>query len=207
MTQITINNEVINAKIESSESINEALDFILADSAREEEVIANVTLNGKDLPLEIDDKVLDEPISNYDTIDFTLKTSLELAYEALDSSNAYIDLIIDKIHALTDLYQENKIEEANLKFGEAIEIIDMFVQLISRIYKTLRKDQAQGFNKADTIQNLEIHLLSILKALVPAKEKEDIIMLCDLLEYELIDNLTQWKIKAVPELKRQKQAI
>jgi hypothetical protein len=207
MTQITINNERIKTNIEASDSINAELDFILADLAREEEVVANITLNGKELPIEIDDKVLDEPISNYDTIDFTLKSTLELAYEALDSCNAYIDLVIDKIHTLTDLYQENKIEEANIKFGEAIEIIDLFVQLISRIYKTLRENQPKGFSKADTIQNLEIHLLSILKALVPAKEKEDIIMLCDLLEYELIDNLTQWKIKAVPELKRQKVAI
>ena len=207
MTQITINNQKIETDIDKTKSINAALDFILMDLAREEEVVSDIMLNGKPLALESDDAIFDEPISNYDTIDFTVKTSLELAYEALDSCNSYIDLVIDKIHTLTGLYQENKIDEANLKFGEAIEIIDLFVQLISRIYRTLRENQPAGFNKADTIQNLEIHLLSILKALVPAKEKEDIIMLCDLLEYELVDNLTQWKIKAVPELKRQKTAI
>lgn len=205
MTQITINNEKIDTKIDKTKSINAALDFILSDLAREEEVVSDVVLNGKQLPLESDDSIFDQPISNYDTIDFTVKTSLELAYDALDSCNSYIDLVIDKIHTLTGLYQENKIEEANLKFGEAIEIIDLFVQLISRIYRTLRENQSAGFNKADTIQNLEIHLLSILKALVPAKEKEDIIMLCDLLEYELIDNISQWKCQAIPELKKLKE--
>jgi hypothetical protein len=46
--------------------------------------------------------------------------------------------------------------------------------------------------------------LSVIKALLPAKEKNDVVMLCDLLEYELIDNLTQWKIKVLPELKKLK---
>jgi hypothetical protein len=41
--------------------------------------------------------------------------------------------------------------------------------------------------------------------LLSAKEKNDNIMLCDLLEYELIDNLTQWKIKILPELKKLKR--
>jgi len=87
-------------------------------------------------------------------------------------------------------------------FGEVIEIMDLFVQLMSRIYKTVRKRHPQQLQATQTFQQLEIHLLSIMKALLPAKEKNDIIMLNDLLEYELIDNLTQWKIKAIPELKK-----
>ncbi len=58
--------------------------------------------------------------------------------------------------------------------------------------------------KDESIQKLEIHLLSVMKALLQAKEKNDTIMLCDLLEYELADNLTQWKIKVLPELKKLK---
>lgn len=204
MTQITINNRKIEKEISSAKSINAAMDFILSDIASEQEVVSDISINGKSISLEQEETVLNQPLSNYDSVDFTLRSSLDLAFDALDSCNAYIDLVIDKIHTLTGLYQENKIDEANAKFGEAIEIIDLFVQLVSRIYRTLKSEQDGNITKSDTIQNLEIHLLSIMKAMVPAKEKEDIIMLCDLLEYELVDNLTQWKIKAIPELKKHK---
>ncbi len=204
MTQITINNKAIKKSFEKSKSINTALDYILLELASEKEVVSNITVDGKPLPIEAEDSALHQPLSNYKEIDFTVKSSLDLAYEALDSCNAYLDLIIEKIHSLTGLYQENKTDEANALFSETISIIDMFVQLISRIYKTLKEDGPTHFKKTNTVLNLEIHLLGILKALVPAKEKEDTIMLCDLLEYELIDNLTQWKIKAVPELKKQR---
>ena len=41
-----------------------------------------------------------------------------------------------------------------------------------------------------------------IKAINTAFKKNDIVMLQDLLEYELIDNLTQWKIQALPKIKK-----
>ena len=82
--------------------------------------------------------------------------------------------------------------------------MDLYIQLVSRVYHVLRTDLEQMNFKDESIQKLEIHLLSVMKALLQAKEKNDTIMLCDLLEYELVDNLTQWKIKVLPELKKLK---
>ena len=84
--------------------------------------------------------------------------------------------------------------------------MDLYIQLVSNVYQVIRKDLNGKSFKDESIQKLEIHLLSVLKALLQAKEKEDIIMLCDLLEYELVDNLTQWKIKVLPELKKLKNS-
>ncbi len=52
--------------------------------------------------------------------------------------------------------------------------------------------------------SLEVRLISTLQQLIPAKEKNDIIMLCDLLEYELVDILDEWKNKVIPELMKLK---
>ncbi|MBT3583291.1 MAG: hypothetical protein HN509_00175 [Halobacteriovoraceae bacterium] len=208
MTQITVNQK--SFKSETTEfakeaTLNEVLDLIL-DEVGENEIITNIQINGQDIAIDEEEKYLAGQFQDYDKIDFTLQSSLELAYEALESCNSYIDVVIEKIQLMSDLYQSNKAGEANEIFGEVIEIMDLFVQLISKITKTIRTHLGEAFQKSNTIQKLEIHLLSVLKALVPAKEKDDIIMLCDLLEYELVDNLTQWKIKAIPELKNQKQA-
>jgi hypothetical protein len=130
--------------------------------------------------------------------------SLDLAFESIDSCFGYVEHITSKIQRLIEIYSANEIDKANASFIEVVDLMDLYIQLITKIYGTLRTELRGLDFKDDNIQKLEIHLLSIIKALLQAKEKEDIIMLCDLLEHELIDNLTQWKIKILPELKKLK---
>jgi hypothetical protein len=131
-------------------------------------------------------------------------SSLALAFESIDSCFGYVDYITSQIQKLITRYNQGEIDSANQSFVEVIDLMDLYIQLVSKVYRILRTD-LKGVNfKDESIQKLEIHLLSVMKALLQAKEKNDTIMLCDLLEYELADNLTQWKIRVLPELKKLK---
>ena len=132
------------------------------------------------------------------------KTSLDLAFESIDSCFGYVDYITAQIQKLTAEFNAGELDQANSTFVEVIELMDLYIQLISRVYRVLRVEMDGLSFKDEGVQKLEIHLLSVMKALLQAKEKNDTIMLCDLLEYELADNLTQWKIKVLPELKKLK---
>ncbi|AUN96608.1 hypothetical protein DOM21_18770 [Bacteriovorax stolpii] len=132
------------------------------------------------------------------------QTSLDLAFESIDSCFGYVDYITAQIQKLIVQYNQGEVDTAHQSFVEVIELMDLYIQLVSRVYRVLRTDLEQMNFKDESIQKLEIHLLSVMKALLQAKEKNDTIMLCDLLEYELVDNLTQWKIKVLPELKKLK---
>ena len=104
-------------------------------------------------------------------------------------------------------FRSNKSSEqemANNAFGDLIDILDLFVQLVASANNHILKNLAQDHPLKETVQKQEIHLLSVLKAALPAKENNDTIMLCDLLEYELIDNLTRWKITVIPQFKKLK---
>ena len=207
MALITVNQEEINVKFDTNNTVNEVMDNLLSGVIKDSDVITSIQINGKELNESEEGECLPSPVSEFNKIDFTVKSSIELAFDALDSCNSYIDVVISKIQELNKLYAAGEIQQANNQFAEVIEIMDLFVQLMSKIHSTLRTNLKDQFVKTETLQNLEIHLLSILKGLIPAKEKNDIIMLCDLLEYELVDNLTQWKIKAIPELKRFKDPV
>lgn len=54
----------------------------------------------------------------------------------------------------------------------------------------------------ESIRNQHISLLSILKGLASAMENQDTIAQEELINYELRDNLTQWKINLLPQLKK-----
>lgn len=201
MTTISLNNIPLENSQSSSLTLNDYIDVLLEKHIKNHDVITGIRVNGKLLSLEEENNCLMNAVTDFQSIDFQIQSTLELAFEALDSCSAYIDAVTIRVRELTDLYSKNLFEDANNKFGDVIDIMDLFVQLMGKIHKTLKTNLADSYVKSNTIQNLEIHLLSVLRGLVPAKEKNDIIMLCDLLEYELIDNLTQWKIKAIPELK------
>lgn len=135
----------------------------------------------------------------------TKQDSLKLAFESVDSCFEYVEYITSKIQLLIGYYNVGELDHANDSLIEVVDLMDLYVQLISKVYHVIRVDLQEVFLKDESILKLEIHLLSVLKAILIAKEKDDIIMLRDLLEYELIDNLTQWKIKVLPELKKLKK--
>ncbi|MAF76877.1 MAG: hypothetical protein CME60_01855 [Halobacteriovoraceae bacterium] len=204
MTQVTLNQNPLKNAVTQDQSLDELVSFIFDKEVSKENILVSINLDGEIIPFEDGLKVATAKVSSFKEIDFEIKSSVELAYEALDSCNDYIDLLVKKIKFLTDCYNKNELDQANHQFTEVIDILDLYTQLFARIHSTLKRNFSGSFTISEDIQKLDIHLLSILKALIPAKEKGDIIMLCDLLEYELIDNLTQWKIKIVPALKKMK---
>jgi len=204
MAQITVNNNKLDQEFQESNTLSDALDQILSEQQHEKKIVSAIKINGKTLSVEEEEEALMNNLESFESVEFILQSSIDLAFEALDSCGLYIDNIIGKINTMISLYADNKQDEANIIFADAIDTIDLYVQLISRVHKTMRTHYKEKFVKSETFQKLEIHLLSVLKALIPAKEKNDMIMLNDLLEYELIDNLTQWKIQAIPELKKMK---
>ncbi len=200
---MTVNSREINRdEIKEQASINEVMDFIQEKFAKENEFFTEVRIDGKTVTEKDEITVLQSPVGQYQQIDFVLKNSQELAFEALSTCSSHLDTLMTRVKETANLYRENKLDQGNQSFIEITEILNLFIELITTIHQTLKVESDQKLPTGRTIQELEIHLLSVVKALLPAKEKNDIIMLCDLLEYELIDNLTQWKITAIPELKR-----
>lgn len=198
---VTINNREVEEKYNQNATISDVVENILMQKSFSDQVVSQIAIDGNILNVEEEDEFLPKRLGEFQTINFTLKSNIELAFEALDSCNAYVDTIVAQIASLTEAYQACRNDEANVLFAEVVEITDLFIQLLSRVQRTLRNQLGDKWEKPASVQQLEIHLLSVLKALVPAKEKNDIIMLCDLLEYELVDNLKQWKIKALPNLR------
>lgn len=202
MTRISINKNKFEDDLSQNTTIEQILDRILNDKRNKESVITNICVDGINYSIEESSPILKKTIENFKSINLHLCTNIELAFETLNSCHSYIDIIIDKIRVLITHYQEDKLALANKIFAEIIEILDLYIQLFSKIYKTIRYKYSSHNEEIEIVQNLEISLLSILKAILLAKEKNDIIMLKDLLEYELIDNLIEWKIKAIPALKK-----
>ena len=206
MITVNISKESLELPKNEVMTLSQAIDLIESDGIEKNEVVTNVIIDGKSFNVENLGELGEMDIDSLNDPIIEIKNNFEIAFDALTDSNSYIDTITSKIEEVVALYNENNHDDANLMFGELIDLVDLFIQLISKVHRTVKSYNPDFFKSNDTIRNLEIHLLSILKALIPAKEKNDIIMLSDLLEYELADNLAQWKIKAIPLMLESKKS-
>ncbi|MGE3608947.1 MAG: hypothetical protein AB7I27_05125 [Bacteriovoracaceae bacterium] len=77
--------------------------------------------------------------------------------------------------------------------------ISKFVELTSLLTKLLQTSIKQTVPE---IKESHLQLLFILKGINQARINQDFIALEELIKYELKDNLTQWKIDLIPQVKR-----
>lgn len=127
---------------------------------------------------------------------------LDLAFESIDASFGYIEYITSQTGKTIGLFSKGYENKAYETLDDVLELMDLYIQLVTKIYSTLRSEHVEISFKNDEIKITELHLISINKALRMAREKMDKIVLCDLLEDELLDNLNQWKTLILPELQK-----
>ena len=77
--------------------------------------------------------------------------------------------------------------------------ISQFVEITTLLARSVSKKGEATYLE---IKNSHIQLLFVMKAIGQAQLKADIIALQDLIKHELKDNLTQWKIDLIPQLKK-----
>ena len=178
------------------------IDYIIEEKIKKDEIITKIFVDNKTIDLD-DENELSKILKSHNTVNIQIQSSLDLAFESLKDCSSYIDSCILQIREVIELYQKNEIQKGNIQFPHIIDSIDFFVRLITKVHRTILSNQQSPDKELNQhIQNLEIHLLTALKSLLPAKEKVDLTLLCDLLEYELCDNLSQWNKEILPALDR-----
>lgn len=120
-----------------------------------------------------------------------LKESLQISLEFLSS-------IIHRIQSIGEFVPEQEFIW-NSQISYLTASISQFVEVTTLMSKTL---QVKRKVVIPQIKESHIHLLFIVKAMNQAHQNQDMIALEDLIKYELKDNLTQWKIDFIPQIKR-----
>lgn len=87
----------------------------------------------------------------------------------------------------------------NKKLSKLTNDVSQFVELTTLLSKSFRVKKPVMLNE---IKESHIQLLFIMKAMNQATEKRDYLALEELIKYELKDNLTQWKIDLIPQIKK-----
>ena len=165
--------------------------------------LQNFKVNGEAIDINSENPKLIRPIEKNDIIEINFQSKDNILYDIVLDLNSLIDKILNKIKQTSTNLKSDKNEDALVNMSVIVDAIDLFIKGINQ---TISKSNLQQEEKDFLpIKELQVHLLSIVKAISGAYAKQDYIMLTDLLEYELRDNLTQWKILILPVLKKELQ--
>jgi len=199
MTEIVINGKR-EVTIESDKLLKELIIDVFALEDRRSNSVISVKVNGNDLDFK-DYDLLSSRVDVIGEISFITKSKSTLVCSALSSCREYIDVACEKVNIICELYARNMIHDASVHMTELVDTMDFFVRTMSQIKNTVRSLSKERFELLMAEHsNIEIHLISLLKSLLVAQQTQDIVMVTDLLEYELKDNLNVWKEKVIPQI-------
>ena len=202
MATIEFNQKRIEVKTDTIRTIAELIPCLKDNHLTASEYMTGIHINGEEVTKSNEEQFLKKSIEENDIINFQISNSKSLLLETIDELPSYIDHMIETIDLTVKFSNNNQIELMQSLLAEIIAKVDSFIQLITQVHKGLIIESNHCLESGQTIKELEIHLLSVTKALLVAQKREDTVMLMDLLDYELKDNLTQWKITAIPQIKR-----
>jgi hypothetical protein len=111
------------------------------------------------------------------------------------------DLLTGLIDDCLDLepYNQKSLVHWNKKISRLTSDVARFVEITTLLTKVL---VTKGEEPLPQIKNSHIHLLFIMKGIENVRANGDMVALEDLIKHELKDNLTQWKIDIIPQLKK-----
>lgn len=126
------------------------------------------------------------PLYNQDFVRNTIDLTLE-----------FLSDITYSIRIFSENVEKNEIQR-NILAKRLTQDISRFVELTTLLSKKVITSHP---NILKEIKDSHIHLLFIMKGMISAQLKNDILALEELIKYELKDNLTQWKIHLIPQIK------
>lgn len=148
--------------------------------------------------VEVNERYLKETLiekEDIKSIKFVTKKTEILVKETLDQIDEYLPTLKKGVINTADLFRKNEIRKANSKYQQIIEGIVWYTGVISKIVSLLAKKDID--NKVEEMLN---ELNKTLTEMMVAHKKDDIVLVADMLEYEIVDYIDDF-IELTGEIK------
>ncbi len=161
---------------------------------QENQVISSMKINGEELSEKKESLLKTRTLNEVGDIEVMTAHPSDLAYETINTLTIYINQLILNIGRASQNYTKKNMVTADNYFVKALDGLDLFIQTIGAVKAALKV----GLNPKVALA--EASLVSIMNDLLDAKRANNYIFLAELLEKDLIENLQEWKEKALPVL-------
>jgi hypothetical protein len=180
-------------------------EFLMAlnrDLAAKSQVISVLKVNGETIDESREPSLSMRSLGQMGDIEITTVDQLELAFEALASAKAYIKKLISYCQLNGSAYKAGKIKEADKNFLHLVDGLENLTQLVLASQSILRGKYRNIHTNDSSLRIAQVRLVSAIEELLPAKKKQDYVMLADILGNELPEALREMADYGIPVLQR-----
>lgn len=190
MLNCVIDGQVRNFNLNGTDSLATMLEGLNSDLAKGGRFIASLMVDGEEVVGSVEEER--RCLEGIETIEIKTETPVNLVGKILDEGQNYINGLKDYLLQVAGNFSAGR-ECADGSFTEAVQGLQWFVQMTDFVECTLnldfRKLTFNGMPIAEYVNNLNGMLLDIINA----QEANDTVLLADILEYDLVPHLEQWK--------------
>jgi hypothetical protein len=190
MLSCVIDGQVKSFNLNGTDSLATMLEGLNSDLAKGGRFIASLLVNGEEVVDSISEK--SRRLDGIDSIVITTETPVCLVGKILDEGQNYIDGLRDCLMKVAGHFTSGS-ECADDSFAEAVQGLQWFVQMTDFIECTLNLDFQKLLRNGRPVAEYVNSLNGILQEIVNAQEGFDPVLLADILEYDLVPHLEEWK--------------
>jgi len=186
MLQLEING--INLPVNPSlNTWREVLAELESKHLGEGKVIGSVHFDGEEVTEFRDESVLTRPIQSIAEVRIDAVSLREMVTSAVVESETYLLSLETSLVDVAETFRQQQADQANSKLTQAFEGIKMFVALLRGIELSLSSGSNQGPSRVE--QTFE-EMTPTLESLIEAQTQKDWVLVADILEFELLANLS-----------------
>jgi hypothetical protein len=190
MLSCVIDGQVKSFNLNGTDSLATMLEGLNSDLAKGGRFIASLLVNGEEVVDSISEK--SRRLDGIDSIEITTETPVRLVGKILDEGENYIDGLRDCLMKVAGHFTSGS-ECADDSFAEAVQGLQWFVQMTDFIECTLNLDFQKLLRNGRPVAEYVNILNGILQEIVNAQEGSDPVLLADIIEYDLVPHLEEWK--------------
>jgi hypothetical protein len=190
MLSCVIDGQVKSFNLNGTDSLATMLEGLNSDLAKGGRFIASLLVNGEEVVDSISEK--SRRLEGIDSIEITTETPVRLVGKILDEGQNYIDGLRDCLMKVAGHFTSGS-ECADDSFAEAVQGLQWFVQMTDFIECTLNLDFQKLLRNGRPVAEYVNSLNGILQEIVNAQEGSDPVLLADIIEYDLVPHLEEWK--------------
>jgi hypothetical protein len=190
---INLNNEDIQWDTKEKLALGDLLEDFVSNRFYKDEFIATITVNGVRMSEQDMATAKRKPLSEVSSLHITSNTFRRVSIDALESVGEYLDGLAAMIETGADKFRTSNETEANAYFLGCIDGLQTFIGIIDKVKNLNALDFSKLEFESGPISEKESLLLGTLNSIFDTQSKKDWVSLADLLEFELVPLLMDWK--------------
>jgi len=203
--EILANNEKLPFEITKEETLGELISSLLILSNQANKVVLEVIADGKTLPLEEREKFESQPLAEVKRVELRIENKLPIALFALEEAKRLLPEFRGSLSEVAELLMAGQKHKAMSLFGNSLVMWRKIINFVRTVGVSYHINFSEIVFDGKKIEEKNLELLKTLQEIKAAMEREDIVSLSDLIEYELIgkveeqDQIVNELVKTVKE--------